>query len=275
MKAVPFNKIQQKPYWSRAMIRLISFLKQTSLSRAVTVFLASALLIFSTACSGGANAGVAGTDRLGVSDEGKTNARTGYQTELYDQTQPRQGGMNEFSDVDKRVDASKASVKARQLVDNAERNVSDRNSELGTSTKRALEEKGKDMRDFGSELKEKANELGRQTRQTVGAARQGTRQAGEDLNKNASRAADRASDSIQNRADEAADRTQQTLEKSGKAIDRTLDKAGDAVDRNRAELDRNVRSAADSTSNFLKDRANEAIGTAQQNLDKAQDKINK
>jgi hypothetical protein len=54
-----------------------------------------------------------------------------------------------------------------------------------------------------------------------------------------------------------------------------LDKAGDAVDRNRAELGRNVRSAADSTSNFLKDRANEAIDTAQQNLDKAQDKINK
>jgi ElaB/YqjD/DUF883 family membrane-anchored ribosome-binding protein len=237
------------------MNKVISLIKRFRFDRLVVVFLAGVLLLVSTACSGAANAGVAGTDRPGVSGEGRINRQNaGQQTELYDPIQPREGGMNEYSDVDPRVDTSGAEAKTRQLIDTTERNVIDQTDDVGTNTRRILEKKGENARDFGGDVKEGARELGRQTRETANTAREGVRQAGEDFSKNSRRAAD----AVQDQTGEAIDRTQ-----------RGLSNAQDATER----AARDTRRSAESTGESLKDRANDLIDQAQKTVDRGQDAV--
>jgi hypothetical protein len=98
------------------MINLINALKSTlrsvelkSLYKAVLSFLAIALLVTTTACNASE---VASKTNL-------ENPPSGKITELYKPITPEVGGMNNYSDVDPRVDTSKAEGKADRLINQA------------------------------------------------------------------------------------------------------------------------------------------------------------
>ncbi len=98
------------------MINLINAVKSTlrsfqlkSLYKAVLSFLAIALLITTTACNGSE---VAAKKNL-------ENPPPGKITSLYKPITPEVGGMNNYSDVDPRVDTSKADAKADRLINQA------------------------------------------------------------------------------------------------------------------------------------------------------------
>ena len=80
-----------------------------SLYRAVLSLLAIALLITTTACNGSE---VAAKKNL-------ENPPPGKITSLYKPITPEVGGMNNYSDVDPRVDTSKADAKADRLINKA------------------------------------------------------------------------------------------------------------------------------------------------------------
>jgi hypothetical protein len=80
-----------------------------SLYRAVLSFLAIALLVTTTACN---SSEVAAKKNL-------ENPPPGKMTELYKPITPAAGGMNNYSDVDPRVDTSKADGKADRLINQA------------------------------------------------------------------------------------------------------------------------------------------------------------
>jgi hypothetical protein len=98
------------------MINLINKVKSTlrsfqlkSFYKAVLSFLAIALLVTTTACNGSE---VAAKKNL-------ENPPPGKITSLYKPITPEVGGMNNYSDVDPRVDTSKADAKADRLIDRA------------------------------------------------------------------------------------------------------------------------------------------------------------
>jgi hypothetical protein len=98
------------------MINSINTVKSTlqsfqlrSLYKAVLSFLAIALLVTTTACNGSE---VASKTNL-------ENPPPGKITELYKPITPEVGGMNNYSDVDPRVDTSKADAKADRLINQA------------------------------------------------------------------------------------------------------------------------------------------------------------
>jgi hypothetical protein len=98
------------------MINLINAVKSSlrsfqlkSLYKAVLSFLAIALVVTTTACNGSE---VASKTNL-------ENPPPGKITELYKPITPEVGGMNNYSDVDPRVDTSKADAKADRLINQA------------------------------------------------------------------------------------------------------------------------------------------------------------
>lgn len=101
------------------MNKVIAWLKSIRLAQVLMVFLAGVLVFFSTACNGAATAtspgGTLGKTsdeiREEVPDKGVTNSRY-------------QGGMNDYSDVDPRMqNPGAAQSKAEDLVENARRNL--------------------------------------------------------------------------------------------------------------------------------------------------------
>ena len=98
------------------MTNLINAIKSTlrsfqlkSLYKAVLSFLAIALLVTTTACNGSEV----------VSKTNLENPPPGKITELYKPITPPVGGMNNYSDIDPRVDTSKADGKADRLIKQA------------------------------------------------------------------------------------------------------------------------------------------------------------
>lgn len=201
------------------MNKAISFLK-SALNRVLVVFLAGVLLVFSTACSGPASAGVAGTDRPGVSGEGSQHGPI-QQHELYDPIQDRQGGMNEYSDVDPRFSMDQTNEKARELIDTTERNMIDMTDDVGTNTRRTWDKKveNAEQEDFGDNAREGVQNLRQQARESANTVTNAADRARQDFTKNSRQAAEKTSDYVQDRTSAAANRTQRALDKAQDAID--------------------------------------------------------
>jgi hypothetical protein len=80
-----------------------------SLYKTVLSLLAIALLVTTTACNGSEVAAKTNLD----------NPPAGKITELYKPITPEVGGMNNYSDIDPRVDTSKVDAKAERLIKQA------------------------------------------------------------------------------------------------------------------------------------------------------------
>lgn len=259
------------------MNKAISLLKKIRLDRVLVVFLACGLLMLTTACNGAANAGVSnsrpatgaerarqdirsdgttgsisngltrdlgvgGTKEEGVVGQGSINESVSKNTELYDPIQPEEGGMNNFNQVDPRFDKSGADAKARQLIDVTQRNVIDQTDDVGTNTRRILDKKGENARDFGQDVKEGRGELKRQADETVSTARDNLNQAGKDASRNTRNAVNSASDA----ADNVDSRVKRNINRTQDAVTDAKGDVEDNVDKALTRTNRAINRATDS-----------------------------
>ena len=104
------------------MKRIMSFLQNLRIVRIVTVFLASSFLFLATACGSNSSLQAKGLDSKGLD----TKAYPEQYVPKNAVTNPREGGMNQFSDVDPRANKAGVQEKASYLEKNAERNLEKR-----------------------------------------------------------------------------------------------------------------------------------------------------
>ncbi|GAB4526437.1 MAG: hypothetical protein Tsb0014_06570 [Pleurocapsa sp.] len=164
------------------MKKFIQFIKSIKLSQILTVFLASSLLIISTACSQG---NIAQAGGKAYTDTAKRAMSDTYDD--YDANQRFVGGMNGYND-DRRYDAELKS-KTKALVDNAEhrqqKDLGDYVSDLGDRAQETKDEAVENIQQQASNLKENASKTSEQ----------------------AQKAFDKATDTAQNVAEDAAQAT--------------------------------------------------------------------
>jgi hypothetical protein len=138
------------------MINLINAVKSTLLSfelkslyKAILSFVAIALLVTTTACTGADLASKTNLD----------NPPPGKITELYKPITPEVGGMNNYSDVDPRVDTSKVDAKAKRLIDQA-KGLEQKDTNPLEQIKKELDNKGLQERagDTADSIRESAQE---------------------------------------------------------------------------------------------------------------------
>lgn len=131
------------------MKRVIAWLKSIQLVKVLTVFMASILLVFGTACSNKVLAKTADEIRPEVPENAVTNTY--------------KGGMNDYMDVDPRRDTSAAEAKAKGLVDNAQKNLGKRADDPGQYAEnyRSGTPLGERIKNIGEDVAESAEELGK------------------------------------------------------------------------------------------------------------------
>lgn len=165
------------------MTSLKQFVQSISLRRVLTVFFAGVLLMISTAC-GRLNSPQA-------SGQGAIHERRGQQTELYNTTQKREGGINQYKDTDSRLNTNAADAKARRLIDSAKRNVSQVNNpdEFVESFQsgKPLDERARDL----------SKDVGRAAENFAEDFSEGAQRGFRNLQKNTQNALDDAAQTIQ------------------------------------------------------------------------------
>ncbi|NJL41617.1 MAG: hypothetical protein HC899_36715 [Leptolyngbyaceae cyanobacterium SM1_4_3] len=183
------------------MNKVFSALKRTQIVRAVVVFLAGVSMLLSTACSSTPNAPK-------VSGEGSYTGNA-PQMEIYKRTQPNEGGMNEYSNVDPRANTSRAEAKAKGLVDNAERNI-----------RRGFDDPREAPEQLGNVVREGSRNLGEQAQQTTEEVQQGVREGSRNLRRNIGEAREGAADVVQ----DVRGRTNKAVRDTQRALDNASDK---------------------------------------------------
>jgi ElaB/YqjD/DUF883 family membrane-anchored ribosome-binding protein len=215
------------------MKKVIDWLKSQRLGKVITVFLSGLLLFVSTACGGG-------NVLAKTADQVREEVPQGAVTSTY------KGGMNDYSDVDPRRDATGAGAKAKALVDNAERNVIDQTSDVGENTNRILDKKGENAKHVGenlqkSDVKEKAHKSAEDFAEGTKRGIENIKGNTQDALGGTKGAVDDAGDAVKSKVKSDVKTTKETLEDAGSAVQskvksdihttkRALDKAEDAVD---------------------------------------------
>lgn len=158
------------------MANLVDMVKNTlrssklgSLYQAVLSFLVVAILFITTACNGSEVTSKANLD----------NSRSGTITELYKPITPQAGGMNQYSDVDPRIDTSKVDTKAERLIKNANRSQGKNLNPL-KQIKKELDYKGIQER-----VENTADSVSQSAQETVDDISKGTRKGLENIKENA------------------------------------------------------------------------------------------
>jgi hypothetical protein len=158
------------------MINLINAVKSTlrsfkskSFYKAVQSFLAIALLLTTTACNGSEVASKANLD----------NPPPGKITELYKPITPEVGGMNNYSDVDPRVDTSKVEAKADRLINQA-KGLERKDTNPLQQIKKELDKKGIQER-----VGDTAESIGKSAQETATDIAKGTRKGFANVKENA------------------------------------------------------------------------------------------
>ena len=204
------------------MNKVISFFKKIQLQRVLVVFLSGLLLVISTACANPAQAKVPSGEPAPYSDRtngiptpkasgeaGSYNNRVSEQTELYDPIQERKGGMNNFSDVDPRVNTKGVDTKATGLVRNAQENI----------------QKVQDPGEFAEEYRE-GTPFGERVKNIVDRVTDATQNTAED----ASKGARRGSENLKDNADTAGN---EFSKGARQGAPQGVEKAADSLNRNR------------------------------------------
>lgn len=233
------------------------------------VFVAGFLLLFSTACSP-SSPSVSGT---GSYQEGRAP-----QTELYRTIQPKENGPNTYSDTDPRRNTSATSAKAKQLINNAERNVNkvQNSRELVDEMKsaRPLKEGPQKVSDRVSNTVEGfAEDFSAGTQRGIKNLKSNTSQAKEGVQdtlddarqnvgttgKQAARTAERTADQLKSNVDNAR---QDVTSKIGSGLDRADGRSNAGLGALRSEPQR----TPDLDSGDLVERAKDTFGTATRNV---------
>ncbi|GAP99229.1 DUF6658 family protein [Leptolyngbya sp. NIES-2104] len=199
------------------MSKFASFIKSLRLKQIAIVFFAGAMLLFNTACSNSAQAKVPPTDG-GPNPVG--------------QTQPYEGGMNNFSDT---PPGQIPSEKARSLVDNAERNITSddptkaepRNAKLyknpGYAADRTKDTIGDAITSRANNAKEEVQKVGQRVSNSGERAVEKTKELGGKIGKGA----ENVTDNVTNSAVGAGEATKSQTKSATKAAKQA---AKDAID---------------------------------------------
>jgi hypothetical protein len=130
------------------MKTVITWLKNIRLRQIVTVFMAGVLMFIGTACQSGPSvlAKTADEVREEVSEQAVTSKV--------------EGGMNQYSDTDPRQNPTPAEVKAKNLVDRAQRNLTNRTGNPAEAGKRVVEDAPKNAVKIGDDAQRAAEKMG-------------------------------------------------------------------------------------------------------------------
>lgn len=223
------------------MNKIITFLQR--IQKIVAVFLMASLLALTTACNGSASAISPDTSAGGRTPDDVVRGRqsTVLEGKTSDQIRPDMpsgrvnssyegGGMNKYPDTDPRRNAAPAGSKAQGLIQNAERQVIDQTGDVGENTKRILDKKGENVKDYagnakrdlesaGAKAKSSATEFAEGTKQGAANVKENARDAGGDAAKSAKRAAEDTADTVNYKANEASKSTQRAFEDAKNALD--------------------------------------------------------
>jgi hypothetical protein len=158
------------------MINLINPVKSTlrsfelkSICKAVLSLLAIALLVTITACNGSEVASKTNLD----------NPPPGKITELYKPITPEVGGMNNYSDVDPRVDTSKVDAKAKRLIEQA-KGLERKDTNPLQQIQKEFDRKGIQER-----VGDTADSVGQSAQETAAGISEGTRKGFANVKENA------------------------------------------------------------------------------------------
>lgn len=227
------------------MKKAIAFLKRFQMGRIIAVFLAGTLLLFSTAC-GGSNVLAKTSDQIR-----EEVPSTGVNNEY-------KGGMNDYRDVDARQSTKAADAKAKGLVDNAERNLTNRTGNPAEAVKRAINDAPDSPKEVGRNVKQGADKIGDKIQRNAQEFGENAKTGSENLKENTQNFFKGAKETVEDTADRtkssARDTVKNAAEKGedvGRKVQRKADDAGDAVKSK-------VRQDIDTTKNTL-DRVDKAI----------------
>jgi hypothetical protein len=170
----------------KAIHKLIPPFELKSLYRSVLSLVAVIFLFVSTACDGSE-----------VTSAQRPNANTPEATkvtELYKTIEPREGGMNNYSDIDPRMDTSEAKAKADRLInktDNLVKKDTNPFQAVGKELdKKGVKERAEDFsKDLGNAVKENTKDFAK-----------GTERGFENVKKNTKNFADDVGDAVDDRA---------------------------------------------------------------------------
>ena len=153
----------------KAIASKLQFVNLRSLSKAVLSLAAIVLVVTTTACNG-TNAATKPT---------VNNPSNGKITELYKPIAPPTGGMNNYTDVDPRVDTSNAKAKADQLIDQA-KNLENKNTNPFKQLQKQFDGKGINVR-----AEDAVEGVNRSAQETADGVAKGTRKGFDNLKDNA------------------------------------------------------------------------------------------
>ncbi|MCL1473884.1 DUF6658 family protein [Argonema antarcticum] len=185
------------------MNNAISLIKRLNFVQVLTVFFAGIILFVSTACgSPSVQAKGLNNPRLEVPKEAVTN---NYE-----------GGMNDYSDVDPRLDTSAANKKADRLIESAEHNLTARTGNPAEAIKRAVNDAPDSAKEAGRNVNQAAGNFADKAADSAKDFAAGTRRGVENIKENTQDAAKdvaKSAEKAKHRAGEAADNTKETLDK--------------------------------------------------------------
>ncbi|BAU12628.1 hypothetical protein LEP3755_31590 [Leptolyngbya sp. NIES-3755] len=189
------------------MSKLASFIKSLRLKQIAIAFFAGVMLLLNTACSNAAQAKMPPQ-----ADDGGPHP--------VGQTQPYEGGMNNFSDT---PPGQIPSNKAKALVDNAERNITSddptkaepRNAKLyknpGYAAERTKDTIGNAVTSRANNVKEEAQKVGDRLSNTGDRAAEKTKELGQRLGKGAEDVADSVGNSVVGAGTETRNQTKKAV----------------------------------------------------------------
>jgi gas vesicle protein len=219
------------------MNKIVHLLKRIQLRQILAAFMAGALLVITTACSGGVEAQTppatglrqdvpAGLEAV----PGKKNPRPEVPEKAETNTFKR-SSMNEFSDVDPRAKESEkaAQAKAQSLRENAERNVIDESGSVGGNTQRILDKKGENLSDFGKNLQRSAENTKDKAQRSVRDFSKGTQQGTENIKNNTLDAASGVKEGTARTVDANTPDASNLTRRAQQTAKDALNKAGNAI----------------------------------------------
>ncbi len=181
------------------MRKVIAVLKNLRPMKVLTAFVASVIMFLTQAC----NSADATTPRQIVGEQSARPNSNVYVPKGENKLSPYEGGMNNYSDVDPRINSANVKAKSEFLKENAERNVTDKSSNIGEIGHRILGKTSENAKDFGDTAREGAQRAADKTQNTSSDFIKGTQRGIENIKENTSNAASEAGRNAQGKAEEA------------------------------------------------------------------------
>jgi gas vesicle protein len=167
-----------------------------SLVKSALSFFAVILLVTTTACN--STNSTAKVDPLTNSH----NPAPGKVTELYKPIAPAEGGMNNYSDVDPRMDKSEAKARAERLIDKT-----DKLKQGGTNPFKQLG-KQLDAKGLPERIEDTSKQITRSAQETADDVVKGTKRGYSNLKENTNNFTEDVKSSLENTKQKAVDRAE-------------------------------------------------------------------